>query len=62
MVVCPVCGKKVYTQKGKVVLHGSNEVLCYGSYMVARDCKYAGSVFYIIISWLIQKVTNIVSA
>ncbi len=42
MVRCPVCNKIVYTKKGIVNQHGTNEALCYGSYMAASHCHYVG--------------------
>lgn len=42
MIYCPVCGNIIHTKKGVVNSHGTNSELCYGSYMAAKDCKYAG--------------------
>jgi hypothetical protein len=42
MVICPVCGGIIYTKNGKVVEHGTNSALCYGSLMSAQHCVYAG--------------------
>jgi len=41
MVICPVCKQKLELQSGRVIAHGTNKILCYGSYMRVNDCKYA---------------------